>query len=94
MVLGNCFFLKKNIHHCKILLAKLTSRGGGGAAKGGTLIFSYKRRLGLFYGVQTFEFQHFFGFPKNVYSLGMKIFVDIFWVIAKLDYFGRNFYAF
>ena len=29
----------------------------------------------LFWSVQTFEFQYFFGFPKNVYLLGMKIFV-------------------
>ena len=29
---------------------------------GGTLIFSYIRRLGPFFGVQNFEFQYFLGF--------------------------------
>ena len=33
--------------------------GGGGA---GTLIFSYIRRLGSFFGFQNFEFQYFFLF--------------------------------
>ena len=36
------------------------SRGGGG----GTLIFSYIRRLESFLGVQNFEFQNFLGFQK------------------------------
>ena len=30
--------------------------------QGGTLIFSYIRRLGSFFGVQKFEFQYFWGF--------------------------------
>ena len=45
-----------------------TPRGGGG----GTLIFSY--RLGSFFGVQNFEFQHFWGFSEKKYFFGgMKI---------------------
>ena len=36
-----------------------TLPGGGG---GGTLIFSYIRRLGPFFGVQNSEFQYFLGF--------------------------------
>ena len=41
---------------------KLSTPGRGG---GGTLIFSYIRRLGPFLGVQTFEFQYFFGFSEK-----------------------------
>ena len=40
---------------------KLSTQGRGG----GTLIFSYIRRLGPFLGVQTFEFQYFFGFSEK-----------------------------
>ena len=40
----------------------MCSRGGGG---GGTLIFSYIRRLGPFFGGQNFEFQYFFGFSEK-----------------------------
>ena len=36
-------------------------KGGGG----GTLIFSYIRRLGPFFGVQNFEFQYFLGFCEK-----------------------------
>ena len=36
------------------------SRGCAGG--GGTLIFSHIRRPGLFFGVQNFEFQYFWGF--------------------------------
>ena len=39
----------------------LGPRGGGG----GTLIFSYIRRLGPFFGGQNFEFQYFFGFSEK-----------------------------
>ena len=35
--------------------------GGGG----GTLIFSYIRRLGPFFGGQIFEFQYFLGFSEK-----------------------------
>ena len=47
---------------------------------GGTLIFSYIRRLGSFFGVQKFEFQYFFffffwggGVQKKNFFWGMKI---------------------
>ena len=53
----------------------------------GTLIFSFIRRLGPFFGVQHFEFQYFFifffffgggggGFRKMIF-LGYEDFVDI-----------------
>ena len=48
--------------------------GGGG---GGTLIFSYIRRLGSFFGVQNFEFP-FLGFSLNKYFYGYEDFMDIF----------------
>ena len=32
---------------------------------GGTLKFLYILRLGLFFGVQNFEFQYFLGFSKE-----------------------------
>ena len=52
----------------------LKPQGGGG-----TLIFSYIHRLGLFMGVQNFEFQYFWGgFQKNKIFLGYFDFVDIF----------------
>ena len=48
--------------------------------KGGTLIFSYIRRLGLFFGVQNFEFQYFLGFFRKMNIFwGYEIVVDIFW---------------
>ena len=58
------------------------SRGGGG---GGTLIFSYIRRLGSFYGVKILNFSILGGFQKNEYFWGMKIFF-FGGVITKLDY--------
>ena len=45
----------------------------GGTPGGGTLIFSHIRRLGLFFWVQTSEFQYFWGFQKNEYFFDMKI---------------------
>ena len=33
--------------------------------RGGTLIFSHIRRLGLFLGVQNSEFQYFLGFSEK-----------------------------
>ena len=53
--------------------------GGGGG--GGTLTFAYIRRLGLFFGVQNFEFQYFLGFFKQKIwggGGGYENFVDIF----------------
>ena len=48
--------------------------GGGGLRNGGgTTIFSYIRRLGLFFGVQIFIFQYFLGFLEMNMFLGMKI---------------------
>ena len=44
---------------------------------GGTLIFSYIRRLGSFLGVQNLEIQYFWGFQKNEYYLGYEDFIDI-----------------
>ena len=38
---------------------------------GGTLIFSYIRRLGPFWGVQNFDFQYFGGFSEPEIFLGL-----------------------
>ena len=67
-------------------LRALSPRGRGGG--GGTLIFSYIRRLGSFFWFEIyFEFQYIFGFfQKNVYFLGYEDFVNIFFgVTTKLD---------
>ena len=45
---------------------------------GGTLIFSYIRSLGSFFGVQNFEFQYFFWFSEKLIILGFKDFVENF----------------
>ena len=45
-------------------------------SRGGTLIFSYIRRLGPFFWGQIFEFQYFWGFSENEYFLGYEHFVD------------------
>ena len=47
--------------------------------EGGTLIFSYIRRLGSFFGFKTLNFNIFGGFQKNEYFWGYEDFVDIFW---------------
>ena len=67
--------------------------GGGGAVP---LIFSYICRLGLFSGVQNFEFHYYyFFFQKTEYFWGYEDFVDIFggssqnWTIST-----GHFYAF
>ena len=68
--------------------------GGGGGPRGGTLIFSHKRRLGPFFGVQNSEFQYFLGFQKmNIFLGGMKILWIFFGVITKLGLFEGHFYA-
>ena len=42
--------------------------------KGGTLIFSYIRRLGPFFWGQIFEFQYFLGFSEKLKTFwGMNI---------------------
>ena len=48
----------------------------------GTLIFSYIRRLGSFFGVQNFEFLYFLGFSVCGHFFG---------VITKLDYIQGSF---
>ena len=51
------------------------------SSQGCTLTFVYIRRLGLFFGVQNFEFQYFWGFSKKKKNGGggYEDFVDIFW---------------
>ena len=44
---------------CLVMVRRLP--GGGG----GTLIISYIRRPGPFFGGQIFEFQYFFGFSEK-----------------------------
>ena len=46
----------------EILHLSVCPPGGGGGGGGCTLIFSYIRRPGLFFGVKNFEFQYFWGF--------------------------------
>ena len=46
------------------------SQGGGG---GGTLILSYIRRLGSFFGVQNFELQYFFMVFRKINIFWFKI---------------------
>ena len=54
--------------------------------RGGTLIFSYIRRLGPFFGGLIFEFQYFLGFKKNEYFFGYEhLWVFFLGVIPKLD---------
>ena len=56
----------------------MQSRGWGGWGGGGTLIFSHIRKLGLFFGFKTLNFNILGGFQKNEYFLGYEDFVDIF----------------
>ena len=56
------------------------SPGGGG----GTLTFTYIRRLGSLFWVQILNFNIFWGFQKNKYFLGYEEFVDIFWGHHKI----------
>ena len=71
------------------------SSGGWGGGGGGTLNFFYMRRLGLFFGVQNFEFQYFWGFSKKYIFWGHEDSVNIFlgsqqnWPILR-----GHFYAF
>ena len=46
-------------------LGDMLCAGGGCAPRGGTLIFSYIRRLGPFFWGQIFEFQYFLGFSEK-----------------------------
>ena len=61
---------------------------------GGTLIFSYIRRLGSFFGFKIMNFIIFWGFQKNEYFLGYEYFVDIFWGSSQNStIFRGHFYA-
>ena len=63
--------------------------------EGGTVIFPCIHRLGLFLGVQNFEFQYFWGFQKNKIFLGHEDFLDIYWVSSQnWTIFRGHFYAF
>ena len=68
-----------------IFLKTVAGGMGGGGGEGGTLIFSYMRRRGLFFWVPNFEVQFFSGFQLNVYFWGMKILWIFLGVITKLD---------
>ena len=74
-----------------VCFPKCVCVGGGG----GTLIFSYIRRLGPFFWVQNFEFRYFFGFSEKLIFFVYENFVDIFlgssqnWTILR-----GHFYAF
>ena len=48
----------------------------GDEPRGGTLIFSHIRRLGLFLGFKILNFNFLGGFEKNVYFWGYEDFVD------------------
>ena len=66
--------------------------GGGG---GGTLIFSYIRRLGSFFWFKILNFIIFGGFQKNEYFFVYGDFVDIFLGSSKnWTIFWGHFYAF
>ena len=45
--------------------------GGGSGPQGGTLIFSYIRRLGPFFGVKFLNFNIFWGFQKKIIFFGV-----------------------
>ena len=62
---------------------------------GGTLIFSYIRRLGSFFGFNILNFNIFWGFQKNKYSFGYEDLVDIFFGSSQIwTIFEGHFYAF
>ena len=48
----------------------------------GTLIISYMRRFGSFFGFEIFNFNIFWGFQKNKYIFGYEDFVDIFFFLG------------
>ena len=60
----------------KVILPPQVCVCGGG---GGTLIFSHKRRLDLFFGgFKILNFNIFWGFQKNEYFLGVRRFCGYF----------------
>ena len=58
---------RREILHLRSLCPCVPQAGGGVGEGGGgcTLIFSYIRRPGLFFGVKNFEFQYFWGFSEK-----------------------------
>ena len=68
----------------------LQGRGGGG----GTLIFSFIRRLGFCFLFVLFFWRGGGGGQKNEKKIGSDDFVDIFWVITNWTIFRGRFYAF
>ena len=52
---------------------------------GGTLIFSYIRRLGPFLGVQNFEFKNLFGFSAKMNIFLVLKFCGYFWGVTKIS---------
>ena len=56
---------------------------------GGILIFSYISRLGSFLGFKILNFNIFWGFQKNEDFFGYKDFVDISFVIIKIELYLR-----
>ena len=69
----------------------MNSLPGGG---GGTLIFSYIRRLGSFLGVQNLDFNIFGVFRKNEYLLGLEDMNICFGSSQNWTTFRGHFYAF
>ena len=66
-------------------------------AQGYTLIFSNKRRIGPFLVGQTFEFQYFWVFQKNEFSLEYEDFCGYVWGSLQLQtwtIFGGQFCLF
>ena len=57
---------------------KMLSELGHSPGGGGTLIFSYIRRLGPFLGFKILNFDIFWVFQKNKCFFGYENFVDIF----------------
>ena len=55
-----------------------------GPQGGDTLIVSYIRRLGPFFGFKILNFDIFLVFQKNKYFLGYENFVDIVWGHHKI----------
>ena len=94
--------IQPSVSRTKIKGTLVFNEGGGGGR--GTLIFSNKPRLGLFFWVQNFESHYFFfffffwgggvGFRKNIFW-GYEDFVDIYWGSSQnWTIFRCHFYVF
>ena len=70
--------------HGNVHLTSVSVPGGGGGGGGVTLIFSYIRRLGPFFGLKISNFNILFGFQRNKYFLGYE---EYFWVLDIPDFF-------